>query len=557
MADQTVSEATLRALAAPERNRYFYGKLLDDRHLTLEQCYSLKKRWMLNRLTLGAGVLCGLRVIAGADGTVAVTAGVAIDGVGREIVVPANVVIDPAQPTDACGLPVGATLTTGQTTISLCYTECGAEPVRALIGGCDTTAAMVDSTVVERFRLTVSSGLPVPVPDLTAEQLAAIYPTDPPDGFSRRIATEQTLAGAPTADPPCPAPEATCVVLATVTLADGETPMSIDEFTYRSEVFSNTVLFELIAGLAARVDACCKAHEPPTYTAAKLDGDAQIGAGAAVLPAPLRVLVADGSGTGAAGQVVTFAVGTGDPSAGTVSADQASWGTTVAVTTGPDGIASCSWTLGTPADAAGFTQTVTAQLGTDAPLTFTASVEQAQPPDPPPPVVKELDPANGTTVPGSWQDGKALRLAFDQPMLDADLADPDAWLRAWGIPPAAQDQARIVRLKVFRTDQGDGTGAAYGLDGDVPFPGATVVVVMRSSGAEISSTTTPSAELDADFAGTKLDPDQLARLWDTDVDTVDATFLDALVATDKTPPSGDGTAGGTWHSIFGISSEDH
>ncbi len=31
----------------------------------------------------------------------------------------------------------------------------------------------------------------------------------------------------------------------------------LDRFNYRTEVFSNTVLFELIAGLAARVDACC------------------------------------------------------------------------------------------------------------------------------------------------------------------------------------------------------------------------------------------------------------------------------------------------------------
>ena len=80
--------------------------------------------------------------------------------------------------------------------------------------------------------------------------------------------------------------------------------------------------------------------------------------------------------------------------------------------------------------------------------------------------------------------------------------------------------------------------------------------MMRSAGAEISSGATPSAELDADYPGTKLDDDQLARLWDTEVDTLDATFLQALVATDKAPPSGDGTAGGTWHSIFGISSED-
>ena len=46
------------ALAAPERNHYFYGKLLDEQHLTMEQRYFNQKRWLLNRLTVGGGVLC-------------------------------------------------------------------------------------------------------------------------------------------------------------------------------------------------------------------------------------------------------------------------------------------------------------------------------------------------------------------------------------------------------------------------------------------------------------------------------------------------------------------
>ena len=51
-------------LASPRRNHFFYGKLLDELHLRMEQDYFNGKRWMLNRLGLGHGVLCGLEVTA-------------------------------------------------------------------------------------------------------------------------------------------------------------------------------------------------------------------------------------------------------------------------------------------------------------------------------------------------------------------------------------------------------------------------------------------------------------------------------------------------------------
>ena len=50
---------------------YFYGKLLDEQHLTMEQRYFNQKRWLLNRLTVGGGVLCGLGLKATADGHLA------------------------------------------------------------------------------------------------------------------------------------------------------------------------------------------------------------------------------------------------------------------------------------------------------------------------------------------------------------------------------------------------------------------------------------------------------------------------------------------------------
>src|SRR6476620_8900546 len=71
------------------RNRYFYGKMLDVLHFEMEQDYSNSKRWLLNRLVTGYGVVCGLDVQPAPEGrAVVVTSGVAIDRAGREIVVP-------------------------------------------------------------------------------------------------------------------------------------------------------------------------------------------------------------------------------------------------------------------------------------------------------------------------------------------------------------------------------------------------------------------------------------------------------------------------------------
>ena len=47
---------------SPVRNRYFYGKLLDVFHFDLEQTYLNTKRWTLNRLITGYGVVYGLNV---------------------------------------------------------------------------------------------------------------------------------------------------------------------------------------------------------------------------------------------------------------------------------------------------------------------------------------------------------------------------------------------------------------------------------------------------------------------------------------------------------------
>ncbi len=70
-----------------ERNRYYPRKRLSSADYTAEQDYFNNKRRFLNGLLYGSGVVCGLGVFSLDDLSVLVESGVAIDGMGREIVV--------------------------------------------------------------------------------------------------------------------------------------------------------------------------------------------------------------------------------------------------------------------------------------------------------------------------------------------------------------------------------------------------------------------------------------------------------------------------------------
>ncbi len=74
-----------------ERNNYFYGKLLSARDFQDEQKYVNDKRRINNFLTVGAGVVCGLNTIMVDEKTVSVEQGMALDYLGREIIVPESV----------------------------------------------------------------------------------------------------------------------------------------------------------------------------------------------------------------------------------------------------------------------------------------------------------------------------------------------------------------------------------------------------------------------------------------------------------------------------------
>jgi hypothetical protein len=267
-------------LHPPTRNNYFFGKLLDVQHFTLEQRYVNNKRWLLNRLGFGSGVVCGLRLEV-VDGQLILQPGVAIDPFGREIIVPAAVVIDPYHITDACGRTIkavgdrsmqpapgsgiassGVDMGENLVTICLAYHQCETEMVPVLISDCETREGCAPSTIRESFAILVQEGgatsaIPecaIPGLFIPAENASRV---DMVDLFARVLGrVDQACADVG---------RGACVVLGDVMLPPGGS-MLVDadvSYTGRQVVLNNQLLFEMILCLWERVEQCC-AQSPAT-----------------------------------------------------------------------------------------------------------------------------------------------------------------------------------------------------------------------------------------------------------------------------------------------------
>lgn len=233
-------DASLTSLATPRRNHYFYGKLLDELHLRMEQEYFNDKRWMLNRLALGRGVLCGLQVTA--DGTsICVAGGVAIDGVGREIVVPGKVCLDPWRAAGDCATTTPLAKDKEHNVyLEVCFRECRSDFMPALVSDCKPSDQCAPSTIVESYCFAIREGEPPPLTPGSAALCDALSTGTTADEKRRNLC--RVLSNEPCAD----APTDPCIVLATFTLkADGTIgPVSI--CGSRPLVYSNEVLLDLL-----------------------------------------------------------------------------------------------------------------------------------------------------------------------------------------------------------------------------------------------------------------------------------------------------------------------
>ncbi|HUS12419.1 MAG TPA: hypothetical protein VMZ30_18270 [Pyrinomonadaceae bacterium] len=249
-------------LKVPVRNRYFYGKLLDVQQLELEQEYFNAKRWLLNRLVTGPGVVCGLRVELTDDReSVIVRPGLAIDRCGHEILVtgPSRPVPLPPRPTydsnktqkgyqgravqqkryktdteherhNYCQIPFAHVL--------LCYHECESDPVPAMAGDCEAVALCASGSIREQYRIEVKPGFATP--------RRSAFPTDiVEDGEINYARLVDYVTNS------CRRlPDDCCLPLANIELMEVDDGWSPDiDNGIRPIVYTNRLLFHLIDSL--------------------------------------------------------------------------------------------------------------------------------------------------------------------------------------------------------------------------------------------------------------------------------------------------------------------
>jgi hypothetical protein len=224
------------------RNRYFYGQLLDVQHFDLEQAYFKQKISLGHRLVSGYGVVCGLDVRLCDDGrSVRVEPGIALDKVGREIIVPsrsAHVALPPAAPEydhaheqEGCECEHGSYVQ-----VCVCFHECATDPAPVLTSECDTERC-APSAIRERYKIELRKGRakdPEPVCSLNDVVAGGHLSYD-------ALATWITRACRPLPDDPC-------IPIANVRLAteEGKCEAADVDITIRPIVYTNDLLYELI-----------------------------------------------------------------------------------------------------------------------------------------------------------------------------------------------------------------------------------------------------------------------------------------------------------------------
>ena len=565
MAENLSEEArALARLVSFSRNKYFYGKMLTERELTLEQCYMNRKRWLINRLGLGSGVLCGLEVEPSEDGTrLLVHPGVAIDPLGREILVPeVYCLANLRQPTDCLGNPSGNQIQGAATLyVCLCYHECNAEPVPVLVSDCDTRQGCAANLVRERYCLRLCTEIAAR-PGLPC---GSIFPVHPTKGFDHRLAADKAISG------DCPVPAMECVVLADVILpADPEDAVKVDMFAHRTVLFSNQTLFDLLICLADQMETCCQ-----VTLLNYVSGDAQSGQTGSVLKDALVVKVVDGSHAPVQNEPVTFKPRGGG---GLVPGGA---GGVLTVNSGADGMAKATWQLGSQVGL----NTLEASIPNGSNVVFAAL---AQGEIVHPPVIVKAAPANGAklTLPQTNQlIERGLEFVFNRNMSHDTLAAPGKWLGAWFVRRQRLENNQVISLAYRvqldyhdRANGGPALDALYALKGwEHTFPdgiakqGIRVLVMAIAQTAAIVSDG-DKVLLDAEFQGTQLDVNQHGLF----PDDPGLTLLQALqkmnpgddwkfsetvftgLSSPGNPPvipatgTGDGTPGGLFHSYFAL-----
>jgi hypothetical protein len=227
-----------------ERNNYFYGKLMTVRDFFAEQCYFNEKRWLINRMIHGWGVVCGLDVREAEDkeSAVVLTPGLAIDCCGREILVCEEQEVALRPDPSACKDKKEEEAGEKKYLICIEYRECKTEPLQGMPVACDQKEKGEFNRIRDSFVIRVKRPDEVESPSRCSEPC--------PLTEDKLSSTHDQLCGKLRAG--CPeSTEKSCLILAEVTVTppgDASQPPSvtIDPCAGRRLVYGNALLYDLI-----------------------------------------------------------------------------------------------------------------------------------------------------------------------------------------------------------------------------------------------------------------------------------------------------------------------
>ncbi len=233
-----------------ERNNYFYGKLMTVRDFFAEQCYFNEKRWLINRMVNGWGVVCGLDVQPKlidrndpqkgfCEDKIVVTPGLAIDCCGRELLVCEEQEVPLIPEESACQQAQQDQQQAEEKTLVICleYYECKTEALHLPPVACDQKEKCEFNRIRDSFKIRV-----VPVQDEEPQR----PPFCPETEEDKEKLLHQYLCDRLRDN--CPeCPDCHCVILATVTVdQDGHLTGEIDTCSRRKLVYNNPLLYDLI-----------------------------------------------------------------------------------------------------------------------------------------------------------------------------------------------------------------------------------------------------------------------------------------------------------------------
>jgi hypothetical protein len=224
-----------------DRNNYFHGKMLSARDLAAEQHYFNQKRWLINRMVLGWGVVCGLEVRAEGE-CLYVTSGLALDCCGRELLVCNQTGIHANKIAEELHIDISKPFPRAEWALCLEYYEQKIEQVR-LPSACDQGEQSGEyNRIRDHYRLSFRPRDEACPTDYDEE-------TCPHHGLGQRISIHRAVVEQSRRCPECK--DCECVLLATGTLgypAGGKLELTLDQdyWKYRPVVYTNPALASLI-----------------------------------------------------------------------------------------------------------------------------------------------------------------------------------------------------------------------------------------------------------------------------------------------------------------------